>query len=97
MVGFYYATQPRAGYASFPAYLEHLATVSPIYVRNKVLDAYLRWTPGEKPTYDEILADVNSFLAFLKRGFSDPVSYTHLDVYKRQSHGCLTSERVTRE
>ena len=71
MVGFYYATQPRAGYASFPAYLEHLATVSPIYVRNKVLDAYLRWTPGEKPTYDEILADVNSFLAFLKRGFSD--------------------------
>lgn len=71
MIGFYYATQPRASYASFPAYLEHLATVPPLYLRNKVLDAYLRWTTGEKPAYDEILADVNSFLAFLKRGFSD--------------------------
>lgn len=71
MIGFYYATLPRASYPSFPAYLEHLATASPVYLRDKVLDAYLRWTPGEKPTYDEILADVNSFLAFLKRGFSD--------------------------
>ena len=71
MIGLYYATLPRASYPSFPAYLEHLATASPIYLRNKVLDAYLRWTPGEKPSYDEILADVNSFLAFLKRGFAD--------------------------
>jgi len=85
MIGFYYATQPQASYASFPAYLEHLATASPIYLRNKVLDAYLRWTPGDKPTYDEILADVNSFLAFLKRGFSDNIipelerrAYTYL-------------------
>ena len=85
MIGFHYAAQPRASYASFPAYLEHLATVPPVYLRNKVLDAYLRWTPGDKPTYDEILADVNSFLTFLKRGFSDNIilelerrAYTYL-------------------
>lgn len=78
MIGFYYATRPRTGYPSFPVYLEHLATVPPLTLRDKVLDAYtdlardrLGLAPGERPDYDAVLADVNSFLAFLRQGFDD--------------------------
>jgi len=78
MVGFYYATRPEASYPSFPAYLEHLATDAPRHLRDKVLDAYADIVrknegdeEGEPVDYDEILADVNSFMAFLRRGFGE--------------------------
>jgi DNA-binding transcriptional ArsR family regulator len=92
MIGFHYVAQPRQSFASFPLYLEHLATVRPAYLRDKVLDAYIdivrlnEANPGDaRPTYDAILADVNTFLAFLRRGFGDHVvveierqAYTYL-------------------
>lgn len=74
-IGFHYIVQPRMSYPSFPVYLEHLATAAPVYLRNKVLDAYIRMARLEEgeaaPSYDAILADVNTFLAFLRRGFGD--------------------------
>lgn len=73
MIGLHYATVPDAGYPSFPAYLEHLAGESPLHLRNRVLDAYIKIV-GDDATgisYDEILADVNSYLAFLRRGFGE--------------------------
>ncbi len=80
MIGFHYAVQPRQSFASFPLYLEHLATVRPAYLRDKVLDAYVNIirlnendTGDARPTYDAILADVNIFLAFLRRGFGEHV------------------------
>ena len=92
MIGFHYAVQPRQSFASFPLYLEHLATVRPAYLRDKVLDAYVNIirlnendTGDARPTYDAILADVNIFLAFLRRGFGEHVipeierqAYTYL-------------------
>ena len=92
MVGFYYAARPEASYPSFPAYLEHLASVSPRHLRDKVLDAYIDIVnksegdeAGDRPAYDEILADVNRFLTFLRRGFGDHIvvdverrAYTYL-------------------
>jgi DNA-binding transcriptional ArsR family regulator len=92
MIGFHYAVQPRQSFASFPLYLEHLATVRPAYLRDKVLDAYVNIirlnendTGDARPTYDAILADVNTFLAFLRRGFGEHVipeierqAYTYL-------------------
>lgn len=78
MIGFYYATRPEASYPSFAAYLEHLASAAPRHLRDKVLEAYIDIVAkaegddeGERPGYDEILADVNSYLAFLRRGFGD--------------------------
>lgn len=76
MIGLYYATRPVASYPSFPVFVEHLANELPTTIRNRVLDAYIdvvrtKEGNGELPTYDEILTDVNSFLAFLRRGFSD--------------------------
>ena len=92
MIGFHYAVIPRQSYPSFPVYLEHLATVQPKHLRDKVLDAYInivRLNEGDtgdgRPSYDAILADVNTFLAFLRRGFGDWViadverqAYTYL-------------------
>lgn len=92
MIGFHYAVQPRQSFASFPLYVEHLATVRPAYLRDKVLDAYVNIirlnendTGDARPTYDAILADVNIFLAFLRRGFGEHVipeierqAYTYL-------------------
>ena len=92
MIGFHYAVQPRQSFASFPLYLEHLATVRPTHLREKVLDAYIdiarlneAGTSEARPTYDAILADVNAFLTFLRRGFGEHViveierqAYTYL-------------------
>lgn len=92
MIGFHYAVRPRHSYPSFPAYLEHLATTRPTHLRDKVLDAYIdmaRLNEGgasdARPSYDAILADVNTFLAFLRRGFGEHViveierqAYTYL-------------------
>lgn len=74
--GLYYATRPDASFSSFPVFMEHLANESPLALRNRILDAYLDVVRGKEdgrpmPSYDEILSDVNSFLAFLRRGFSD--------------------------
>lgn len=75
MIGLYYATCPVTSYPSFPIFVEHLAGESAVRVRNRVLEAYIdiieKADDGRRPTYDELLADVNSFLAFLRRGFGD--------------------------
>ena len=87
MNGLYYATRPRASYPSFPAYIEHLATVPPVHLRDKVMSAYLRMMPDEtdrRLTTDEVLADINTFMAFLRRGFNQYIpeiehrAYTYL-------------------
>ncbi len=73
MNGFYYATRPRASYPSFPAYIEHLATIPPTQLRDKVMATYLGMMPDEadrRLTTDEVLADINTFMAFLRRGFN---------------------------
>lgn len=85
MIGFYYATRPDTSYPSFPAFVEQLAAESPLRIRNKILDAYIdigRYAEGneaEMPSYDEILADVNTFLAFLRRGFDEDHIIQHIE------------------
>ncbi len=74
MIGLYYATRPTASFASFPQFVEHLANEAPLALRNRVLDAYIdvvnqKEGIDEQPRYDDVLRDVNSFLAFLRRGF----------------------------
>ncbi|MCA9867815.1 MAG: winged helix-turn-helix transcriptional regulator [Anaerolineales bacterium] len=73
MIGLHYATVPDGGYPSFPVYLEHLAGESPLRLRNRILDAYIKIVgdDGTGKDYDEILADVNSYLGFLRRGFGE--------------------------
>lgn len=83
MIGLHYATTPDSSYPSFPAYIESLASESPIRLRNRVLDAYRRITDkdGTPTPYEEILADVNTFLAYLRRGFGD--EWINADIERR--------------
>lgn len=79
IIGLFYAARPEASYPSYPLYLEHLASLSPLQMRDKIMNAYISLArmsdhaePSLIPTdFDEILADVDSFLAFLKMGFSE--------------------------
>ncbi|MEZ4515348.1 MAG: metalloregulator ArsR/SmtB family transcription factor [Chloroflexota bacterium] len=75
MIGLFYATRPEASYSSFPAFLDHLAAVPPESLRDKVLNAYIEmaaWADDEPlPEAAEVMADINSFLTFLRRGFGD--------------------------
>jgi DNA-binding transcriptional ArsR family regulator len=78
MIGLYYATLPDASYSSFPVFVEQLASESPLRLRNRVLDAYIevvdggaKSSAGEAASYEDILADVNAFLAYLRRGFDE--------------------------
>lgn len=77
-IGFYYATAPRDSYPSFPAFLDELVGESPIRLRNRVLDTYIRMIEGEAidsagndARYERILSDVNTFLSYLRRVFDD--------------------------
>jgi DNA-binding transcriptional ArsR family regulator len=89
LIGLHFATVPGSSYPSFPAFVEALADEPPLRLRNRVLDAYVEMAePGrtpDEPLYDEILGDVNTFLAYLRRGFDDHVipaierrAYTYL-------------------
>lgn len=76
MIGLHYAVRPTASFASFPQFIEHLANESPLALRNRILDIYINIvqtneTAGERPAYDDILRDVNSFMTFLRRGFDE--------------------------
>lgn len=75
IIGLYYGAQPLASHPSFPAYLDYLAALPPVVVRDKVMNAYIALAQkreGEpQPEIDEILQDVNSFMRYLRRGFPD--------------------------
>lgn len=77
--GLFYVVSPEGSWPSFPAYMEHLAAVPPESLVDKLLNAYLNLPcktidpddPSLLTERDEILKDVNSYLAFLRQRFSD--------------------------
>ena len=40
MIGFFYAVQPERSWPSFPAYLDHLTSLPPARLREKLMNAY---------------------------------------------------------
>lgn len=76
--GLFYAVSPEGSWSSFPAYMDHLATVPPESLVDKLLNAYLNLPcknmDGDGSPLlterDEILQDVNSYLRFLRQHFS---------------------------
>lgn len=86
-IGLHYATVPERSWPSFPAYVDHLAAMEPLALRDKLLDTYSRIRPlsevgfqglgGQPQPIDKkaVLADVDAYLAFLRERF-DP---DHLD------------------
>jgi ArsR family transcriptional regulator len=86
-IGLHYAIVPEASWPSYPAYVDHLAAMEPLALRDKLLDAYscIRPLSGQgcqgmaaQPLpidRQAILADVDGYLAFLRERF-DP---EHMD------------------
>lgn len=81
MIGLHNAVQPTRRWSSFPVYLEHLASVTPVTLRDKILDGYAAIPPLQEGCYDwsaepvpvdknAVLADVDAFLAFLRERFT---------------------------
>ncbi len=97
--GVYYAIVPERSFASFPAYVDHLAALDPTILRDRVLNAYAQIRKdGEccappdpinrRVAIDTapLLADVNRFLEFLGERFSED----HIDVaIETEAHGYL--------
>ncbi len=78
ILGMFYAVAPQADWHSFPAYLEHLSSISPEALQDKLLNAYARirreygWGKGkEKGEVDwgEILSSAEHYIEFLKGTF----------------------------
>jgi uncharacterized membrane protein len=74
MMGLHYATVPYQSYPSFPAYLDHLAAVDPIVLRDKIMDTYAHMPcredePDPIMETDAALVDVDTFLTYLGQRF----------------------------
>jgi len=79
--GFHYAAVPEKGWPSFPAYVDHLAAMDPIALRDKMLRAYACIPPGDGTTclgmgdeplpvdLDQALSSVDAYIDFLVARF----------------------------
>jgi DNA-binding transcriptional ArsR family regulator len=52
--GLYYATVPDRGWSSFPAYIEHLAALEPIVLRDRIFNAYAQIPTGDECEHHSI-------------------------------------------
>ena len=72
--GLHYALPPDRSWGSFPAYLDHLATVEARSIRDKLIHAYLKLPSGasdEQPTLEQILESEDGFIDFLRDRFDE--------------------------
>jgi DNA-binding transcriptional ArsR family regulator len=93
--GLHFAIQPDKSWSSFPAYVDGLAAQDPFVLRNKLFEAYASITrkvarkedrPEPGYSQEELLSDLDTFLAYLRTGFSDP----HIDVaVETEAHALL--------
>ena len=86
-IGLHYAIVPEGSWPSFPTYIDHLAAMEPLALRDKLLDTYSRILPLSEEEFqgmsaqplpidkEAVLADVDAYLAFLRERF-DP---DHMD------------------
>lgn len=95
MIGFHHVVFPEWSWPSFPAYLQHLTTIEPARLLDKLFDAYLKkpcrpgadaWeTLNREETRRAALESPESYLDFLRTRFSedrvDPEVETHAYEY----------------
>ena len=76
-IGVHFAILPDRYWKDIPSYLAHLESADPIALRDKVLDAYIKFEPCEKLEEDleadkeTLLADVDFFLKYLVNKFGN--------------------------
>jgi len=75
MTGFFYSILPEDGWASFPAFLDHLANTKPVVFRQKLLNDYARvYTSHTKQAvasieWQNVLSSADHYISFLEQGF----------------------------
>ena len=101
LIGIHFAVIPDRSFASFPAYVDHLAALDPAILRNQVFNAYAQITPKSEercpppdPTSERVsidiaplLEDVDVFLKFLTERF--PVEHMDLEI-ESEAHRYLS-------
>jgi len=82
IIGFYFAIQPQQSWPSFPAYLDHLASLSPEAIVDRLLNMYARIPPCNGEEHHEfsdqplpldrqvVLATLDNYLNFLYERFT---------------------------
>lgn len=82
MIGLYFAIMPDESWPSFPAYLDYLAEMNPVALRDRLVNNYLQLQPCEEAddhglpivTPQEMLQSADNYLRFLYQRFgTDPV------------------------
>jgi DNA-binding transcriptional ArsR family regulator len=74
LYGLHYTLTPERSFRSFPAYIDDLAASSPLSLRDKCINAYLRlpWKKGkEEQSVEEILESEAGFMEFLRGRFDE--------------------------
>lgn len=78
MIGFYYAVLPERSWPTFPEYLDHLRAMTPIDLRDKLINAYRNLPclpqtaePSQPFEMAAVLESAETFLEFLGQRFSD--------------------------
>ena len=77
MIGFHYALMPERHWNSFPAYMDHLASMPAEALRDKMIAAYVKLfegcpeNNGKTPAYDAVtaLSSPEAYLGFLRERF----------------------------
>lgn len=107
MIGVHFAIVPDRSFPSFPAYVDHLAALDPVVLRNRVFSAYAQVSKHEEccappdPTAAQtsvdiapLLEDVDVFLEFLKERF--PVEHMDLEI-ESEAHRYLNDPPALQE
>ena len=75
MIGFYFAITSNKDWSSFPIYLDHLAAMDPVVLRDKILNSYAKlpvWDQAETPLdVETALTSEDNYIAFLKQRFQE--------------------------
>ena len=73
MIGFFYAVLPEKSWPSFPAYLDHLASIEAVTLRDKLLNSYINLPCRQFKDEEEliqldkeaVLSSAEAYLQFL--------------------------------
>ena len=74
MIAFYHAILPARSWSSFPHYLDHLAQMDSIALRDKMITSYFELAiheASEEFTRETAIANEENYLAFLKGRFGE--------------------------
>ncbi|MBT3338141.1 MAG: winged helix-turn-helix transcriptional regulator [Anaerolineae bacterium] len=73
MIAFYHAILPQQRWSSFPVYLNHLAQMDPIALRDKMIDSYFGLSMHKEIsaqfTNETAIASEDNYIAFLEERF----------------------------